>query len=117
MTTTRRLVVQQNNDTTLQATIMNRDSTPSDQPFNITGMKLDFWIKDNEQTSDTDPDTVHLSTLTGEIVMSNPPAGIATIFIARTHVAQYGEQWYRLDVTSGLTVRTAGNGALIISAQ
>ena len=117
MTTTQRLVVQQNNDITLQATIMERDSIPTDGPFNITGMKLDFWIKDSELTSDTDPDTIHLSTLTGEIVMSNPPAGIATIFIARSHVLEFGEQWYRLDVTSGLTVRTEGNGTLVVAAQ
>lgn len=117
MTTTQRLVVQQGNDVTLQATVTQRDSVPSDQPLNITGMKLDFWIKSNEQTSDTDPSTVHLSTLTGEITLSNPAAGIATIFVARNHIPGAGDLWYRLDVTSGLTLRTAGNGTLAVSAQ
>jgi hypothetical protein len=117
MTTTQRIVLGQNNDETLQTTITSHDSTPSDGAQNITGMQLDFYIKTTENTPDTDPATVHLSTLTGEIVLTNPTAGIAQISVARTHLQTPGNMWYRLDVLASGQLKTAGNGPLVVGAQ
>jgi len=114
MTTTQRAVVQQNNDETLQFTVYARDTAPADQPFNITGMTLDFWIKSTSLTPDTDPSTVHLSTSTGEITATQPTLGICQVTIAKSRLATAGTRWYRLDVTSGGQVRTAGKGDLVI---
>lgn len=117
MTTTRRLIVGLNNDETLQATITSHDSVPSDQPINITGMQLDFYIKTSQTTLDSDAATVHLSTLTGEITLTNPTAGVAQVFIAHTHLQSSGDRWYRLDVLSGGQLKTAGEGVLTVVAQ
>lgn len=117
MTTTRRVVVGQNNDETLKATITNHDSVPTDAVVNITGMQLDFYIKLAETTSDSDPSTVHLSTTSGEITLTDPVNGVAQIFISRTHLQTAGNLWYRLDVTSAGRLKTAGKGTLAVDAQ
>lgn len=117
MTTTQSIVVGQNNDETLQTTITNHDSVPSDAVVDITGMQLDFYIKATETTADSDPSTVHLSTLTGEIVLTNPTQGVAQISIARAHLQTVGNLWYRLDVKASSQIKTAGKGTLVVVAQ
>jgi hypothetical protein len=117
MTTTQRVIVQQNNDETLQATVQDHDSSPSDNVINITGMQLDFYIKSAPLTPDTDPGTVHLSTATGEITLTDPVNGSARIFVARAHLQNAGSLWYRLDVLSGGQLKTAGNGDLVVAPQ
>ncbi len=117
MTTTQRVIVQQNNDETLQATITDHDSVPSDNVMNITGMQLDLYIKSTKETPDSDPSTVHLSTTTGEITLTDPTHGVARIFVARAHLQTAGTLWYKLDVLSGGQLKTSGNGPFTVAAQ
>ena len=117
MTTTQSVVLGKNNDETLQVTITQHDSIPTDAVLNITGMQLDFYIKTSQTTADSDPATVHLATGTGEITLTNPTQGVAQVFIAKTHLQTAGNLWYRLDVTTGGQTKTAGRGTLEIVPQ
>lgn len=117
MTVTRRLVVPQNNDVTLKATISQTDSIPTDAVFDITGMQIDFWIKTSKDTADTDPTTVHLSTSGGDIILTDPTNGVCQVSVAKTHLQTAGDLWYRLDVTSAGVLKTAGNGTFTVASQ
>ncbi len=117
MTTTQRIVLGQNNDETVQVKVTKHDSIPSDAVQDITGAVVDFYIKTTQQTPDTDPSTVHLSTTTGEIVLTNPTQGVAQISIARAHLQTPGNLWYRVDVTLSGQLKTSGNGSLVVEAQ
>lgn len=117
MTTTQRIVLGQNNDETVQIVVTKHDSIPSDGVQDITGAIVDFYIKTTKETPDTDPSTVHLSTTTGEIILTNPTQGVAQVSVARTHLQTPGNLWYRVDVTSSGQLKTASNGPLVVEAQ
>jgi hypothetical protein len=98
------------NDETYTLTVTSEGTR---QPFDLTGTTVEVYYKTTASTADTDPSTVKLSTATGEIVLTNPTAGLATVTSsAAKQVA--GNFWWRADVVSGGTRRSAAFGPRIV---
>jgi hypothetical protein len=100
----------QNNDETVQLPFVSGDA-----PYPIPGgTVIDFWIKPQSTTPDGDPSSVHLSTATGEVQITDAMNGIATVTIGHAHLAQSGLFWWRADAVVQGSRKTAGYGALQI---
>jgi hypothetical protein len=100
----------QNADQTVQVDVFQPGTPPPGVPFDLTSLQVDFYIKRSQDTLDSDPSTVKLSTLTGEIALSTPPGGSVlcrvTVTIARAKVpAALPNGFWRCDVVGG----TLGN--------
>src|SRR5260370_5699238 len=91
------------NDETLALTI-----TSGGNPYNITGLTLEMYLKQSAGELDTDPNVVKLSTVTGEITITNGAGGLASVAIASANLAAsktYG--WYRVDIINAGKRNTA----------
>jgi hypothetical protein len=121
MATIQTLQLLQNADQVVQIDVVNPSANPPGQYLDLTGLIVDFYIKTGQSVPDTDPSTVHLSTATGEIVTSVPPAGSvrcrATVTIARTKVPNaLPNGFWRCDVVGSNKV-PCGFGPLPVLAQ
>jgi hypothetical protein len=93
-------------------------------PDLLTGIELDFWLKPATVTvnglvpaPDTDPGAIKLSTSTGEIVITDPVNGLATLTIPPSAVATAGTYYGRLDaVVAGVATAVAW-GSVDIAAS
>jgi len=110
MTSTMRMTLLQNNDETVQLPFMTSDAV---YPI-PAGTVVDFWIKLQSTTPDADPSTVHLSTTTGEVQITDAMNGIATVTIGHAHLAASGLFWWRCDALVQGSRKTAGYGPLQI---
>jgi hypothetical protein len=101
------------NDETLALAI-----TSSGSPLNLTGLTLEMYLKTASGVADTDPSTLKLSTVTGEIVITNPTGGLATAAIASSHLQPGGTAygWYRLDTINAGKRNTAIFGKVGITS-
>jgi hypothetical protein len=100
------------NDETLALTI-----TSSGSALNLTGITLEMYLKTASGIADTDPSTLKLSTVTGEIVITNPTGGLATAAIASSHLQPGGTVygWYRVDTINAGKRNTAIYGKVAIT--
>jgi hypothetical protein len=99
------------NDETLNLTI-----TSGGTAQNLTGIELDMFLKTKAGVLDTDPSTIKLSTVTGEIVITNAPSGLVTVSIPATDLAGIGIGFYRVDLFVGGKRNTAIYGTVTITS-
>jgi hypothetical protein len=117
VTTNYTIALNQNNDEVVQLTITEADPGDSGTLFNLTGLEVEFFIKTSKNTPDSDPATVKLTTVGGQVVLTNPTKGIATVTIAAANIATAGALWWRCDVVNmgdAAPRKTAGCGNLNI---
>jgi hypothetical protein len=120
MTTNYTIALNQNNDEVVQLTFTEADPTDSGTPFNLAGLEVEFFIKPTRTTPDSASGVVKLSTVGGQIVVTNATEGIATVTIPAADLATAGALWWRVDVVDvgDLAPRkTAGYGNLNIFAM
>jgi hypothetical protein len=113
MTTSRlALTLREINDETVFLTL-----TKEGAPFDLTGATVEMVIKKNVVTPDDDPTSFLLSTETGEITITDPAAGLATVEISSATVTAIAvKNWaFRVDVLIGGKRKTAGYGTLNIT--
>jgi hypothetical protein len=109
------IALNQNNDEVVLLTFTEADPSDSGTPFNLTGLEVEFFIKTSKTTPDTDPATVKLTSVGGQVVLTNPAKGIATVTIAAANIATAGALWWRCDavnVGDAAPRKTAGYGNL-----
>jgi hypothetical protein len=95
------IVLSEFNDETLALTLTS-GNPPSPPPLNLTGLELDLFLKPAAGIPDSALGVVKLSTITGEIVITNTAGGLATASIANvdlTDPAAY--TFYRVDTVDG----------------
>jgi hypothetical protein len=88
------------NDMTCNLTI-----TSSGSPLNITGLEIDMLLKTAAGTPDGS--ATKLSTVTGEIAITNGPGGLATATIPDSDLGTTDFGFYRVDVVNGSNRNTA----------
>jgi hypothetical protein len=114
MTSTFRMTLYQNNDETIDLPFTSEDAV---YPLTAPGLEVDFFIKTSQATPDSDPSTIKLSTVTGDIVVSDGPDGVATLTLSHTHLQTPGLFWWRCDAVIQGSRKTAGYGPLQIQAM
>jgi hypothetical protein len=98
------------NDETLDLTLL----TSGGGALNITGMELDMFLKSAAGTPDAS--ATKLSTVTGEIVITNPTGGLATVAIPASDLgAGNGYGFYRVDTVNGGFRNTAIFGKVAVT--
>jgi hypothetical protein len=71
-------------------------------PLNITGLELDMFLKPTSGVADGSAGVVKLSTITGEIVITNPTGGLATVSITNVDLTNpTAFTFYRVDRIDG----------------
>jgi hypothetical protein len=91
---------------------------------NLTDTTLNFYLKTATVTvaglvpaPDSDPATIVLSTTTGEIVITDPAAGLATLTIPPSAVPTAGAFYGRLDAVVGDVPTAVAWGPVDIAAS
>lgn len=105
------LAVGEFNDETIDLTLTSGGSA-----LDLTAATIDVYLKTAAGISDTDPSTIHLSTGTGEVVVTNAVGGLATVSIAAATLgisAAYG--FWRVDVVKSSKRNTALYGNVTIT--
>jgi hypothetical protein len=98
------------NDETLDLTLL----TSGGGALNITGFELDMFLKSAAGTPDAS--ATKLSTVTGEIVITNPTGGLATVAIPAADLgASNGYGFYRVDTLNGGFRNTAIFGKVSVT--
>lgn len=98
------------NDETLDLTLL----TSGGGALNITGMELDMFLKSAAGTPDGS--ATKLSTITGEIVITNPTGGLATVAIPASDLGSgNGYGFYRVDTVNGGFRNTAIFGKVSVT--
>lgn len=100
------------NDEEVELSIVDPDTGDA---YDLTGAELELLIKASVDQLDADPDTVTLSTATGEITMIDPAAGTALVMVNRGYLSEPGDLAWRLDVVRAGTRRTAIYGPLRVT--
>jgi hypothetical protein len=99
------------NDETLALTITSGGSAQ-----NLTGVELDVFLKTKSGVADTDPSTIKLSTVTGEVVITNAGGGLATVAIPATDLLTLGIGFWRTDLVVSGKRNTAIFGTVSVTA-
>jgi|SRR5215831_6531789 len=110
MTSQFRMTLLQNNDETVELPFFADDAV---WPIPV-GTEIQFWIKQQSSTPDTDPSAIKLSTVTGEVTVTNAAGGLAQVTIGAAHLATSGLFWWRCDALVQGSRKTAGFGPLQI---
>lgn len=98
------------NDETLDLTLL----TSGGGALNITGFELDMFLKSAAGTPDGS--ATKLSTVTGEIVITNPTGGLATVAIPASDLGSgNGYGFYRVDTVNGGFRNTAIFGKVSVT--
>lgn len=105
------LVVYENNDEELDLVVTTLDDGAA---YDLTGATLELVIKPSADTPDDDDGTVVLSSADGDITITDPAAGTATVTVDRSHLAVPGTRAWRVDVVRPGSRRTAMYGPLHI---
>jgi hypothetical protein len=85
--------------------------TSSGAPLNLTGFEVDMFLKPQAGVPDTTEGVLKLSTVTGEITVTNAEGGLANVAIPAADLSQESLDFYRVDVVSSAGLRnTAGFG-------
>jgi hypothetical protein len=98
------------NDETLNLAITSGGSAQ-----NLTGIELDMFLKTKAGVLDTDPSTIKLSTVTGEISITNPTGGLVTAAIPAMDLLGIGIGFYRVDLVVSGKRNTAIYGIVSIT--
>ncbi|TQN26080.1 hypothetical protein FHX37_4618 [Haloactinospora alba] len=109
MATVQDLTLYEGNDETVSLAVTDADEQSA---YDLTDAELDMILKPNADTADDADETIVLSTRTGEITVTDAPAGLATATVNRPHLAESGRRAWRLDVIRPGTRRTAVYGTL-----
>lgn len=110
MTSKVNLALHENNDETVFLSITGLDGNP----FDLTSAVVDVFIKNGKDYSDTDVSTIHLSTSSGEVVVTDSVNGLATATVAATNLPSPAIKFWRVDVLSSGKRRTACYGTLTV---
>lgn len=73
------------------------------QPYNLAGVTLTAYVKPSDAVPDDDPAAVVITSTPGPggvITVTNPEAGLATLIISGSVLAEPGTLTWRLDATS-----------------
>lgn len=104
------LALAQFNDQTLNLSITT-GVAPNIAPLNLTGAEVDVFLKTAPGISDTDPSTTKLSTVGGQITITNAIEGLAQCVIASSLVqSTEAFTFWRCDVVKGGLRNTAMYG-------
>ena len=92
------IVLAEFNDETVNLTVVT-GTPPDTSPYNLTGQNLRMYLKPQAGVPDDNPGVVELSTLTGEITVTDAPNGLATAAIDHTVLTSpTAFTFYRVDV-------------------
>lgn len=104
------LTLRERNDETIFVTI-----TSAGTPYDLTGHNVECWIKPSAATSDEDPASFTMSTVTGEVTITDPLAGTARIEVPSANLPDPGKRFIRVDVLSADGKRkTAAYGSVTV---
>jgi len=106
------IVLAEFNDETLNLTITSNGSA-----YNITGLELDMYLKPQAGVADGAAGVVKLSTVTGEITITNGAGGLATVAIPNADLTSTGAfTFYRVDIVAAGKKNTAIFGKVATTA-
>lgn len=106
------LTLRERNDETIFVTITQN---PGGAPYSLVGHNVECWIKSSAQAADTDPDSFVMSTVTGEVTITDAAAGTAQIEVPSANLPAPGIRFVRIDVLSAAGKRkTAAYGQMNI---
>jgi hypothetical protein len=110
VTTNYTLTLNENNDEVVKLTITNADTGA---PYPLTGgVVVNMYLKTTENTPDSDPSTVTLSSSGGQITITDANNGICQAAVPATALAVSGAKWWRADVVGPGGKKTASYGNL-----
>jgi hypothetical protein len=98
------------NDETLNLTLTSGGSA-----LNITGMQLDVFLKTKAGVADTDGTTIKLSTVTGEVTITNGPGGLANVAVPAMDLSAVTIGFWRCDTVVGGKRNTAIFGTVSVT--
>jgi hypothetical protein len=86
-------------------------------PVDLTGATIDFYLKPDKTTEETDATVVRYSTDTGEVTIpsqTGDTVGQCLVQLDRADLGTPGKLRYRFDVTQGGKVLTYAYGRVIV---
>lgn len=102
------LTLLETNAETVRETVTDDDTG---SPQDLTGTTVEFLIKANATVPDTDPSVVTLSTVTGEVTVTDAAGGVCEVAVSPQPPGTF---WRRLDVIADGQRKTAIYGPLYV---
>lgn len=97
----------QSNDEELELVLTDSDTGG---PYDLTDAEVQLVLKADAAV----PDTEAIILTSPDVDITDPEAGEVTVAVSRSHLADAGCRWWRVDVVRPGTRRTAIYGPLIV---